>query len=356
LLRTSNTAATGLNAHFTTQGTGSWTMTSLNTNGTVEYYAGGSQTITERTYNNLTISGTGTKTLTRSANGTINGSVAINGGTFAMPGNYTTNIGGDWARASGAAFTAPTNGTIVFNKAGTANLSIGTAGGTETFCKLTINSGTTLDTGDDFVAVSGTAGCTTLTTTGVLRHTTPSTAVANGVTVNFPTGRNLTGVQISGSTGGLGNVTVLTELSQINFQCNATTLGGTPIRRLFNITPTNTTGVSATLRLYYDTNEGNPATVNIFHCDTATSTWTRLTTGTYSTGSDANGSFVQLTGVTTFSPFAIGGGPGNPTAVTLSSFDAQTDASTNNILFLGLGIGAITLLSGGWYLARRKAN
>ncbi|MDP3642387.1 MAG: G8 domain-containing protein [Bacteroidota bacterium] len=57
---------------------GIWETTSISTNGTVEYYFNGSQTITNRDYNNLTTSGSGTKTIASTSVVTVNATLTTN--------------------------------------------------------------------------------------------------------------------------------------------------------------------------------------------------------------------------------------------------------------------------------------
>lgn len=66
---------------------------------------------------------------------------------------------------------------------------------------------------------------------------------------------------------------------------------------------------------------------------------------------DSVNNWVEKTGVTTFSPWALG--TSSPTAVTLSTFSADGDSNTDVLAFLGLGIGAIIAL-GGAIIARKK--
>jgi len=323
------------NASLQTQGSGTWDTSSLDSNGTVEYYRSttSAQTVTDRNYNNLIIGGaTQNKTWTLGANRTVLGTLTMNqGATFTLAGNYTLNVGGDWAHNAGT-FTHNA-GTVNFNRNGTSTLSRAGVGSTETFCNLTISANTMLDTGDDFVAVAGGAGCGTLTTNGVFRRTTTATVTNGGGAVSFNDALNNVTVQLT-QTGGanMGNTSVIVSGNVISdtasFPCGSSTLGGRPVLRYFNITPTNTTDVAATLRLYWrdegvnETNGNNPNDVVIYHCNLSTSTWERLS-GTYTrSGNIAGYNWVQLTNVTTFSPFAIGGGPGAPTAVTLSDFTA----------------------------------
>jgi hypothetical protein len=133
----------------------------------------------------------------------------------------------------------------------------------------------------------------------------------------------------------MGNTTlvVTAHITPTNYACVSTPLGGAPVRRLFDLTPTNTTGVTATLRLYYydgaggagDEANGNTlSNIAIYHCNGTS--WSRWG-GTYTTGTDpvTGYRYVELPDVAEFSPFAIGGGPGAPTAVTLSDFTARAE-------------------------------
>jgi hypothetical protein len=94
--------------------------------------------------------------------------------------------------------------------------------------------------------------------------------------------------------------------------------------RYFEISPENTSNVGATVRLYYDAaQEANgivPSSVMIYHC--AGGTWENLG-GT--TGSDANGNYVQVQGVSSFSPFAMSGTNVAPTSAELLSASAKLD-------------------------------
>ncbi|QBZ96593.1 T9SS sorting signal type C domain-containing protein [Flavobacterium sangjuense] len=124
-------------ASFSTQSGGAWTTTSINTNGTIEYYrtTDNTQIVTDRSYNNLTITGTQTKTWTLGAARTVAGNISVGGLT--MSGTFTVNVGGNWTN-NGGTFT---KGTETFNFNGTTQ-SIGGSTST-TFNNVTLsNSGT----------------------------------------------------------------------------------------------------------------------------------------------------------------------------------------------------------------------
>jgi len=122
----------------------------LGTSSTVDY-AGGNQTVSNLAYGNLTLSGSGTKTMpgtSMSINGnftvsgsttvtagnslTIGGNVVLGGGTF-NASSYTHNVTGNWTN-NGGTFNA---GTSTINLNGTSAQVIGGTG-TNTFNNLTI--------------------------------------------------------------------------------------------------------------------------------------------------------------------------------------------------------------------------
>jgi hypothetical protein len=148
--RASRTAAT---PDFLSQ----YTLTNKTlTNLTIDYNGAGTQTVNNTpAYSNLTISGSGTKTL--QGNTVITGNLTtVAGATFAS-GNNNFALGGNWT--NGGAFTAGT-GTVTFQ--GTTGTQLLT--GNTTFFNLTLNNagattsfGTTTTTvGNDLVATAGT--------------------------------------------------------------------------------------------------------------------------------------------------------------------------------------------------------
>jgi len=130
------------NASLVTQAGGAWATSSINTNGTVEYYLNATQAVTDRDYNNLIITNTGTKTWTLGATRTINGNVTINSSApLTLSGAQTLNIKGNWSNSG--TFT-PGSSTILFNGGSTQN--IGGSAFTN-FNNLSIASGTSVNLG-----------------------------------------------------------------------------------------------------------------------------------------------------------------------------------------------------------------
>jgi hypothetical protein len=79
------------NASLLTQSGGTWTTSSINTNGTIEYYLTGAQDVTTRTYNNLVLNGSGIKTFGGSI--IINGNLSISGTAIANLGSSNSTAG-----------------------------------------------------------------------------------------------------------------------------------------------------------------------------------------------------------------------------------------------------------------------
>ncbi|NCT22254.1 hypothetical protein GW781_14015, partial [bacterium] len=167
------------NASLQTQAGGAWTVTSISTNGTVEYTrdATSAQTVTDRDYNNLTITGsTQTKTWTLGADRTVNGNVTINASApLTLSGAQNVTVKGNWSNSG--TFT-PGTGTVTFNGS-----SAQTIGGTSatTFNNLTVNNAS----GVSLSSVDATMNGTLTFTAGKI------TTGAN--TLILPTGGTITG-------------------------------------------------------------------------------------------------------------------------------------------------------------------
>ncbi|MCI0474722.1 MAG: hypothetical protein L0Y55_00590, partial [Anaerolineales bacterium] len=121
----------------------------------------------------------------------------------------------------------------------------------------------------------------------------------------------------------------------------------TAVSRVYSITPANISAYDATLRLgYKDTETGGMTEANLRAWRYNGSRWV-LQTG----GVDTTNNFVYASNVAAFSDWAITDN-GGPTAVTLSSFAARTDAP-NALRLIALGVGALIALGAGACWLRR---
>ena len=197
------------------------------------------------------------------------------------------------------------------------------------FTDLTINSGTTLDTGTNELTVSG-----TLTNNGVLKHTTPSQNVTTGGgTVAFEDARGIVTTQIqSTGTNNLGSTNIVVQANNAPASCGVNRFTSNMVLRQFNLTPTNTSSIAATVRLYFAPGELNSldaGSLKMYHCNGTA--WEKLD-GTYTYGTDgASGyAYVELPGVTSFSPFALGPNDA-PTGAQLVAFRARYVNTKNRV-------------------------
>ena len=113
------------NASIQNQGTGVWTVSSLSTNGTVEYNAAVAQAITDRDYNNITVSSTGTKTWTLAATRAVN-NFTVNGSTT-LAGAQNLNLTGVLNPLSG---TLTLNSNITLKSTATQTAQVAAVAGT----------------------------------------------------------------------------------------------------------------------------------------------------------------------------------------------------------------------------------
>ncbi len=283
------------NASLQTQSGGAWNTTSVSTNGTIEYYRTSAQTITDRDYNHLTITNTGTKTWAPSSTRTINGNLTI--GTSApltMSGSQTVNLKGNFSNSG--TFTAGT-GTITFNGSGTQNL---TANNSTTFNNLTVNSGVTLV---ETVSADNATASGTLTNNGTIRKS-QSVSGTGSKTFGLAGAYNGANLTINVTTQGtLSNVQV--DRIDSNHP-NANTAQQTG--RYWSITPTGS-GYTANLTLPRS-NSGAPSVCK------------HVSGSTWSCASNSNNTNdVTRNGITSFSDWAVGNDA--PTSAGLVSFKAK---------------------------------
>jgi hypothetical protein len=221
LIRTLDSVGLGpaAGASLQTQASGTWVVSSISTNGTVEYNrnATNGQAVTDRDYNNLTITGSSqTKTWTLGATRTINGNVNLNASApLILSGAQTVNVKGDWSNSG--SFTAGTS-TINFN--GAANQTIGGSSLT-TFSTLAISNTGSAPAGTNKVSLANNAAVSTAlnVTSGVFDQGASSNLTSSTVTVSSgATLQNLgTGdLTLSGSVANAGT---------INYNANGNTCG-----------------------------------------------------------------------------------------------------------------------------------
>lgn len=221
LIRTLDSVGLGpaAGASLQTQAGGAWVVSSISTNGTVEYNrnATNGQAVTDRDYNNLTITGsTQTKTWTLGATRTINGNVTLNANApLTLSGAQTVNVKGDWS--NNGSFTAGTS-TINFN--GSANQIIGGSLAT-TFSTLVVSNTGSAPAGINKVSLaSNTIVSTALNvTSGVFDQGASSNLTSNTITVSSGATLQNLGTGDLTLSGGVANA------GTINFNGNGNTCG-----------------------------------------------------------------------------------------------------------------------------------
>jgi hypothetical protein len=199
------------------------------TGSTVEYYASAAQTVGDFDYNNLTLSGSGVKTLPAAA--TIGGNLTLNG-TASVTTAAALAIGGNLTVGSGTAFTTGATNTWILGVAGITSVSgilnlVNT--GTKTFSgNVTIaNGGLFNETGTATINFAGNLQNDGAFNANTGNHTFTGTAktISGANAVAIP---NLT---ISGMTTNNGSLTVSTTLTGASTLSNGATgilnIGGT---------------------------------------------------------------------------------------------------------------------------------
>jgi hypothetical protein len=200
---------------------------------------------------------------------------------------------------------------------------------------VVVNNGATLDMGGNTIHVAG-----ILTNNGRLRQSQNVTGAAS--TSFFGTG-GYGGVTITPA-GNMGTTTV-----EIRGNQNCTTDNTSQVvQRCFDITPT--TSQAATIRFYYAPSEanGNPENgVSAYHWN---GTGWDLEMGAYTRSSGADPRWVEVTGVTNYSPFVLD--DVTPTAVSISTI-STTPTTPAMHMALGMALLLLLLTSGRWLM--RKA-
>jgi hypothetical protein len=225
------------------------------------------------------------------------------------------------------------DGTVTFNGSATQMI-----GGSQAmnFNTLAVNSGATVVIPPNTTAAS-------LTNNGHLRQTQPVNGQNN--TFKFLEISNgngefaYRGVEITltdATNNNMGDVVVEIRGNQDCTTNNASQ----PVRRCFDIEPE--TPRTATIRFYYspgEANENAENAVNVYHWNDGS--WD-LENGTYTHSSGADPRWVEVTGVSNYSPFVLDNQ--TPTAVTLQAITTTTANPTRLIFILLTGLMMATTL------------
>jgi hypothetical protein len=247
--------------------------------------------------------------------------IKIGSGTTFTGGSATIFLSGNWSNSG--TFTAGT-GTVIFN--GTSENQTITKSGGERFYNLTVKKSSGDVQLSDNVSVSETVTLTSgdldlngktlsLGAAGTLNETAGNTVTgATGMitttrNLNSPTGDNVGGLGAMLTTSAnLGSTTIERSHSP------GTGAGNQGILRVYNIVPTNNSGLDATLRQYYDESELNGATeVNLVMFKSATGTknsWSPMG-GTVNTTDN----YVERSGLNDFSFWTLGDSNGIATFI-----------------------------------------
>ncbi|MFM7683503.1 MAG: hypothetical protein ACKO7P_12295, partial [Bacteroidota bacterium] len=290
----------------------------LNANSTVEYYASSNQTIYDVVspgYGNLSLTGAATQSTSTALD--IQGALTIgSGATFSAGTSLTHNIGGDWT--NNGTFSYTTGSTINFN--GSSNQAVGGTVVTS-FNNLTnanASTGLTLGYG---ILVNGTLSMSGATANIDL----------NGYNIDLSSAGRITGEsnidRIYGASGSITTTRTLNAPSAINvggmglILTSASNLGSTTITRQhtdltngdfssltrnYQISPTNNSGLNATITFNYFDNELNGLSTqendfSLWRSTDGGSTWTQRN-GTITSASN----YISLASIDAFSLWTVG--------------------------------------------------
>jgi hypothetical protein len=312
------------NASIQNQVGGTWDLSSISTNGTVEYNAPtAAQTITNRDYNNLTLTSntTSVKTWTPSGSPTVNGDFT-QVGNFTISGvAQTVNVKGNWIYTSGT-FTP---GTSIINFNGTVAQSII---GATTFRNVTVNNSTGLSIANDetvsgtliltngnittstnkiTVGIAGTAGTVTRASGHIVGNLERfvSNAATPSVTFDIGDATNYTPAVVNfvGTTAGSGSITASTTLNDHPQIGTSGLLTAKSVNRYWTLTNNGITGFtsySPTFTFVSADVDAGATTGNFVISKYNGASWAFTTAGT------RTGTTTQATGLTSFSDFQIG--------------------------------------------------
>ncbi|MDX2127778.1 MAG: T9SS type A sorting domain-containing protein [Chloroherpetonaceae bacterium] len=223
-------------------GAGTWTTTSLNTNGTIEYY-GANQTVTPRSgslrYNNLQLTGSGTKTL--------NGNTTLNGGaTLTVASGVTLDASSSEVEFFGSGGNVAMNGTFRTSNAN------GFSGGANTAIRntnsptITLGSNTTLEySGSGSVTGGSFENITILSGGSPTRTLSAGISLAGSRTLQVQSGTRLNTAGFQVSFSGIGGTVDLQGILGVG---NTDGFTGSTTTAISNTnTPSVTLGSSSTI-------------------------------------------------------------------------------------------------------------
>jgi len=360
---------TTVNGKLTLAGTASLALNSLTmtygSSSVLEYAGSTAQTTANAEFpasggpNSLTINNSSGVSL--HANGTVNGTLTISAGTLDVStSNYGLTVAGNWTNnggfngrsgtvtfngtttMSGSSTTSLNNVVINSGKSLTAPSTLNVAGNwTNNGGTFTHNNGAVHFNGTNAQTIGGTSISSffdifleplstvivpvstqptvagTLTNNGTLQQTQTVGSNTDFLKIgNGSGGFSYYGVNIANGSG-LGSTTVSVSGNQTCSQAN-----GYPVKRCFGVTPT--TQAAADIKFYYQQTEmQNGQTYNTLNVwNYHNSQWNSVTRGTDSGSCNpsAINCFVEGTGISTYSPFALKNT--SPQAVTMADFSA----------------------------------
>ncbi|UEG48924.1 hypothetical protein LK994_09770 [Ferruginibacter lapsinanis] len=293
------------------------TLTSTATGNTVDYRSA-SATIRSQTYHHLTLSGSGTKTIS-TTDITVNGNLTINAGVLS---NATNNrnivLGGNWINNVGVGGFVAGTGTVTFS--GSTTQTLGGSGST-TFKNLTLNNVTGINqtisstitgvltftsgvitTGSSTVIISST-GSVVRTSGHINGNEQRNIATGSSVSRTFDIGdaSNYSPVTIVfASVSVAGNITARSTNTDHPSIPSSNLNGSLSINRYWTLTNSGTTftNYSATFNFITGDKDASANTAN-FLVGNYNASWTYPTVGTKTSTS------TQSTGLTSFGDFAL---------------------------------------------------
>jgi autotransporter-associated beta strand protein len=327
---------------------------------------------------NLTINPS-SATVTLNADATVNGTLGLSSGTFAI-GSKTLTLNSSSTVTSGS-FTSATSGTVVYNQSSNGQSVLALNYGNLTFSDFNKTLPTTGTVGIASTFTPGSGTCTVTGSTvdfnGTSAQTGPSVAfIYNNLTVSNSAGLTLAASQTvngvltltgdittgsntlfqGGTSSGTGdvigdvnrtdvstgttrsfgnpNVQITQDLLStgqsitVNLLKASPTDFGNSVRRTYTITKNGGTLVSATVRLHYLTSELNNNLEGSLTLWRKGTSWTNQGSTSQSTSSPNN--YVELTNVVGFSPWTLAANA--PTDVALMNFNALSDDGGNVLL------------------------